>query len=147
MPAPALPNPWGFAPVPAATAVEPLLPRAILLLEDDDAVAGLITMILRRLGRTVIRARSCIEGLKCFRADGARLELAIIDAGLPDGDGIAIGRRLRELAPDLRVLITSGKDRSHFAGWGADARCGYLPKPFNPAEVEQAVGLLLGGSY
>ncbi len=141
------PSPGNFAPQPAAVATEPLPPRAILLVEDDDAVAGLIGMILGRSGHTVVRARSCAEGLRCFRTEGDRVALAIVDAGLPDGDGALIGRRLRELAPSLPVLLTSGRDRSRFAASCADPRVGYLAKPFRPAEVATAVGRLLGGTY
>ncbi len=142
-----LPNPWGFAALPGAAVAEVPMPRAILLVEDDDAVAGLITMILRRSGHPVVRARSCAEGLQCFRTEGDRVALAIVDAGLPDGDGALIGRRLRELAPALPVLLTSGRDRSRFAASCADPRIGYLAKPFRPAEVASAVDRLLGGCY
>jgi two-component system cell cycle sensor histidine kinase/response regulator CckA len=147
MPSGALPSFWDSAALPAVAGTEPTPPAAILLLEDDDAVAGLITMILARSGHAVIRARSCAEGLQCFRTESDRVALAIVDAGLPDGDGALIGRRLRELAPALPVLLTSGRDRSRFVDSCADPQIGYLAKPFRPAEVATAVGRLLGGSY
>lgn len=118
--------------------------NAVLLVEDNDTVAGLVTHILVRRQRRVLRARDGAECVRVFTEQVSSIALVILDYQLPDTDGMALCRELRRRWPDVPVLLTSGKDRSRDVDLEACGATAFLPKPFRPAEVEQKVAALLG---
>lgn len=80
--------------------------RRLLIVEDDPHLRQMLTWDLEDLGYRVWAAAGCAEALDL--AAGQRLELALLDYHLPDGDGIGLLERLLEMQPRLRVLLCSG---------------------------------------
>ncbi|MGG5886290.1 response regulator transcription factor [Falsiroseomonas sp. HC035] len=111
----------------------PALPRPVLVVEDDAAVANTVCIALARDGWTTITARTLAEGRVRLHRDNPRL--VIIDLGLPDGNGIAF---VREAAgcPGRGIMVISGRgdevDRVVGLEVGADD---YLTKPFSLREM------------
>jgi DNA-binding NarL/FixJ family response regulator len=102
--------------------------RSILVVDDDAAVRGLIVRILQSRGHVVVgEARSVADGLA--RAGELRPDVALVDIGLPDGDGFSLTRQLRARAPQLRVvLFSSDADRTNVAAARRAGAVGFLPK-------------------
>jgi DNA-binding response OmpR family regulator len=128
--------------------MEPNLPT-ILIVEDHCATRRFLADNLVADGFRALEAESAAAGLSAL-ADGAP-ELAIIDLGLPDRDGLDLLRELREsrerggvLDCDLPVLILSGRaaqtDRIRCFERGCDD---FLAKPFSYAELRGRVVALL----
>ncbi len=92
-------------PTESATESTPAAPAAVhgrvLLVEDNDAAAELITRLLVMAGYTVQRAGSGAEGLKLAAA--SRPALIILDILLPDFDGWEVMRRMQQ-DPGLRTV-------------------------------------------
>ena len=92
----------------------------ILLLEDDPAIAGALGTFLTEKGCTVTG---------CASLAGAR---QLLEDGLPDGDGAAFCRELRQRYPRLAILLLTvrGDTRDVLTGFacGADD---YVTKPFD----------------
>lgn len=114
----------------------------ILIVDDDDYVPTTLTAALRGLRPAIIRATRAEEGLA--QALAHRPAVAIVDVGLPDMDGYALTRRLRERAElaDMRICILTGHlpDEEAAQAAGADAIVG---KPFRlKAIVDTIDGLL-----
>jgi DNA-binding response OmpR family regulator len=103
----------------------------ILLVEDDTRVADALAVALRRQGHEVLRAATIAEALAAPRVD-----LILLDLGLPDGDGIEVCRALRERGDDVAIIAVTarGDCRDKVAGLrsGADD---YLVKPYSLAEL------------
>lgn len=135
-------------PPPAPVAVHSESPRkdAVLLMEDNETIAGLLGALMRTLGLRVIW---CVEGgqaLQLFQARRHEIRLVLADCRLPDMDGRDVCVRLRQLEPELPVLVTSGSVSGR--GVAPLKRCqsvDYLPKPYAPAEVLTRVRRLLAG--
>lgn len=125
-----------FAPEPARDLV--------LLIEDDDGIAGLLKCILARRGQRVVRAKDGAEAEHQFFAHRAVISLVVMDCRLPDTHGASLCQKLRGLAPRLPVILTSGRDHADMAdllsGTGPTT---FLAKPFFPAQVDRAVAALL----
>jgi len=104
----------------------------LLLIEDDDRIAGPLTEGLGRYGFTVDRVRTGAAGL----ADAAASpDLVLLDLGLPDMDGLDVCRSLRARSPIPIIMITArGEEADRVAGLelGADD---YLAKPFGVREL------------
>ncbi len=116
----------------------------ILLIEDDDHIAGLILLILGRVNRRVLRARDCETGLQLFNNHRPSIDLVIVDSLLPDGEGSLLCQQLRAARPHLPVLMTSGREQTRIASLIKGGATAFLPKPFLPADVERNVAGLLG---
>jgi CheY-like chemotaxis protein len=101
----------------------------ILVVDDDDYVYGAVRAVLRPTGATVVRAATSAEALVAVETH--RPALAIVDVGLPDGDGYDLARNLRSdpACGDLRIVILTGHapDRSAASAAHVDA---VIAKPF-----------------
>lgn len=128
--------------VNTASPVEPEM--AVLLVEDEDALAELLHHLLRRLNVRVLHAIDGAQALQLFTAHRANIALAFVDCHLPDISGADLCEVLRGERPDLPLLLTSGRDQrvleKTFATTGP---CSFLPKPYMPAEVVRRVSALL----
>ena len=102
--------------------------RSILVVDDDAAVRGLVVRILRSWGHLVIgEAGSVAEALTCAAA--SRPDTALVDIGLPDGDGFALARELHTCCPTTRVvLFSSDADRANVAAALRAGAIAFLPK-------------------
>ncbi|MGW5253232.1 response regulator transcription factor [Streptomyces sp. NPDC004012] len=102
----------------------------VLLIEDDDRVAGPLAEGLRRFGFTVEHARNGADGLAAPEA-----EMVLLDLGLPDMDGIDVCRALRSRSSVPIIMITARDDevdRVLGLELGADD---YVSKPFGVREL------------
>jgi DNA-binding response OmpR family regulator len=122
---------------------------AILIVEDHSATRRFLADNLAADGYEPLEARSCTEGRRMMI--GRTPELAILDLGLPDRDGLELLRELREsgetgggLDAQLPVLVLSGRagelDRIRGFERGADD---YLAKPFSYGELRGRIEALL----
>ena len=105
----------------------------ILIVEDDNDLANLITDYLRIEGYTGIIAENGAKGLNM--ATSEKVELVVLDIMLPELDGITVCRKIREVSnvPIIMLSAKSGEmDKILSLGVGADD---YITKPFSPMEL------------
>jgi two-component system KDP operon response regulator KdpE len=105
----------------------------ILLVDDELPIQRAMLPLLRSRGYGVAVAGSGREAVDTF--DGGRFDLLILDLGLPDMDGSAVCRHVRDRS-DIPILILSArgaeKDKVAALDSGADD---YVTKPFSPDEL------------
>jgi len=114
----------------------------LLLVEDDAALVAAVARGLRGAGFAVDTAgtgRECLELLRLGEHD-----VLVLDLGLPDVDGLALLRQLREreLGIPVLVLTARGEVRDRVAGLDAGAD-DYLQKPFAFPELLARLRALL----
>ena len=105
----------------------------ILIVEDDNDLANLITDYLRIEGYTGVIAENGAKGLNI--ATSEKVELVVLDIMLPELDGITVCRKIRESSnvPIIMLSAKSGEmDKILSLGVGADD---YITKPFSPMEL------------
>ena len=119
---PATPSPSG-----------PPVPDQVLLIEDDERLAAMLSEYLGSTGFAVRTAPDAASGLAAL--DAGRFDALVLDVMLPDGDGFDVCRQVRARS-DLPILMLTARggetDRIVGLELGADD---YLPKPFNPREL------------
>jgi predicted signal transduction protein with EAL and GGDEF domain/ActR/RegA family two-component response regulator len=115
----------------------PVAPERVLIVDDDDTVRQTVSRILTRAGFETIQAANGATALAL--AANTHLDAAVLDVHLPDVDGLALGRSLKQArdGTSLAVLHLSGSavglaERVHGLDSGAD---GYLVKPVVPGEL------------
>ena len=105
----------------------------ILVVDDETAIADLVEVYLTNEGFAVHKFYNALDALACV--ESTALDLAILDVMLPDMDGFALCRRIRDrhLFPIL-MLTARVEDMDKITGLtlGADD---YITKPFNPLEL------------
>lgn len=115
--------------------------EAILVVEDEDNIAKLLTMYLERDGYRVSVARDGAQGLERFEREHP--DLVILDLLLPKLDGLEVCRRIRRQSFVPLLMLTAKKDETDkIVGLelGADD---YMTKPFSPREMVTRVRAIL----
>jgi DNA-binding response OmpR family regulator len=79
----------------------------VLLVEDDRALGRMLTWTFEEHGARPLLARTCATAQTI--ATAARFDLALVDADLPDGDGVMLAEALRADHPAALVAICSGR--------------------------------------
>ncbi len=100
----------------------------ILIIDDDERLAAMVSDYLAAAGLLVERAPTAAAGIKA----ASRADAIILDLMLPDIDGFEVCRRLRATSDVPILMLTArGDDTDRIVGLeiGADD---YLAKPFNP---------------
>jgi DNA-binding response OmpR family regulator len=80
----------------------------ILLVEDDELVRDALTRILVREGYLVLTAPTGHDAIGLLRTPASPIDLVLLDIGLPDVSGTDLCARLRELFPDMPVVVCTG---------------------------------------
>lgn len=115
--------------------------KRILLLEDEQAIADTLLYALQSEGFEVRHVRLAREALAAFGE--APPDLAILDIGVPDGNGFDVCRTIRRTSELPVVFLTARSeeiDRVLGLELGADD---YVVKPFSPREVCARVRAIL----
>lgn len=112
----------------------------VLVVEDEEIIRDLIEEVLDIKGYDTIMAEDGIEGLELFEKNCQQIDLVILDIIMPGMDGRELYKRIKTIKPDIKVIITSGYNKSNvkeeLLKCGAD---GFLPKPFN---IDNVIELL-----
>ncbi|USQ83106.1 response regulator transcription factor [Streptomyces phaeoluteigriseus] len=104
-------------------------PGTVLVVEDEPSIADVLSIALRFHRFEVMTAGTVREALAL--TGPVRPDVALLDVMLPDGDGRALGRELRERRPDLALVFLTARDAPAeivgALGFGDD----YITKPFD----------------
>lgn len=111
----------------------------VLVVEDDDTVRRLAARVLAKGGYSVVAAATGEEALKLCRGARGGIAVVLADVGLPDIRGPELGQRIRELEPAARIVFMSGHSPEDLEDVARLAHARFLPKPFDPEELLQAV--------
>jgi len=121
---------------------------AILLVDDEMTVRRVAEKILRGAGYEVVTAGEGAEAVDTFRGGPSRFDVVLLDLTMPHMDGEAVFRALKEIRPDVCVLLMSGFNEEdmldRFAGRGV---AGFLPKPFNAEMLLAKLRDVLSGRH
>ncbi|MEA2490585.1 MAG: hypothetical protein QOH21_2377 [Acidobacteriota bacterium] len=113
----------------------------IIVIEDDRDVSLMLRLYLERVGYTVRVAESVWAGRELAREDG--WDIAVLDRGLPDGDGLALCRELRTSYPHGYILMLTGCDSEEATLEGfASGADDYVGKP---AQMDELLARIRAG--
>jgi len=108
----------------------------VLIVDDEDNQVRALTIGLRLEGFDVAVARDAEGALNHLAASPA--DIAILDLMMPGTNGMELARSIRDLFPDVRVVLTSAYHLSERQLTRADCGVvGFVPKPFVLSELAE----------
>lgn len=118
--------------------------ETILLVEDEDGVRSLITMLLERNGYAVLEARDAEEALKLCAGKNPDIHLLLTDLILPRMTGRELAERTAMFRPNVKILFMSGYTDDAVLRHGVlDSGTPFLQKPFSMEALLEKVRNLL----
>ena len=118
--------------------------KTILLIDDEETVIDTSEMMLKRLGYRVLKAHSGFEGLQLFEENKSTIDLIISDFEMPKMNGKEVMDKVREIAPQIKVMLSSGAlteaDEKNVIDKGFN---GFIKKPYDMnALCEKIAGII-----
>jgi CheY-like chemotaxis protein len=116
------------------------------LVEDEPLFRLSARTVLERAGYQVLEATTGEEALKVWEEHPGEVALLLTDLVMPGIRGQELARRLREQAPELKVVFTSGYS-AEIAGHQMTLSAGenFLQKPFSHDQLLETVYQCLHG--
>ena len=106
----------------------------VLIVDDEANICSFIAAILESNGYQVLTAGTCLQGRLVFATHNP--DLIVLDLGLPDEDGSALIRTVREAGCSAPILVLSARsdEREKIAALDLGAN-DYITKPFGTGEL------------
>jgi CheY-like chemotaxis protein len=125
----------------AAPANLPRGTETILLVEDDPALREMASMLLGRLGYSVIEAPNGMNALAIVEQQSRpSIDLLFTDVIMPELNGKQLSERILEFYPETRVLFTSAYTENAIVHQGVlNPGVALLQKPFTPSSLANKV--------
>ena len=116
----------------------------ILVVDDEPLVLKLCARLLQALGYDTLTAAGGREAIKLVRQHLDRLSVVMLDMTMPEMSGARTYEAIRKIAPNVKVLLTSGYtadgDVQELLARGCND---FIQKPFDLAQLADKLGLLL----
>ena len=118
--------------------------ETVLLVDDEDMILNVGQEMLTAIGYKVSVARSGKEAIELYEKNKDQIDIIILDMIMPDVSGGDVYDRLKEINPNIRVLLSSGYSISGQANEILKRGCdGFIQKPFNMSRLSQGIRKIL----
>jgi CheY-like chemotaxis protein len=118
----------------------PLGKKTILIVDDEEMILNVGKKMLEKMSHNVFAASSGKEAIKIFKAEKHRIDLVVLDMIMPEMGGKETFERIREIDPDVKILISSGyslgENTAEILERGGS---GFIQKPFTMMELAQKI--------
>jgi two-component system cell cycle sensor histidine kinase/response regulator CckA len=110
--------------------------ETILLVDDEQTIVDVGKEILSKLGYKVLSAGGGQEALDVFKGNKDKIDMVILDMIMPVMSGSEVYKRIQQISPDMKVLLSSGYSIDGEATEILKRGCnGFIQKPFSIKEL------------
>ena len=113
----------------------------ILLVEDEPTLRRVAMKLLEKLGYQVLEATCGERALEIFAEQPGDIDLVLLDLIMPGLNGMQTLARLRELDPQVKVILCSGMDETKEENLPAGVSLIHKPVPFEILSQKVAAAL------
>jgi CheY-like chemotaxis protein len=114
--------------------------ETILVVDDDGLMREAIDLVLSSAGYRVLLAKDGIDALEKYLGQSGAISMVLMDVVMPRLGGIEATRRIREIDPDAKVVLSSGYSEQSVSSARPDA---FLPKPYGAMALKTIVSEVL----
>ena len=112
----------------------------ILLIDDEEMIIKVGEELLQELGYKVLAARSGQGAINLYKKNTDKIDLVIMDMIMPGMGGGETFDHLKEIDPDIKVLLSSGYSINGQASEILERGCdGFIQKPFNINQLSEKI--------
>ena len=116
----------------------------VLLVDDEDMIIDVGQPMLEKMGYNVLVAKDGREALEIYQKNEQEIDIVILDLIMPDIGGGDTYDRLKEINPEIKVLLSSGYSIDGQASEILERGCnGFIQKPFNIKKLSQKIREIL----
>ncbi len=130
----------------AVKAAEPLIKGTgtVLLVDDEEVIVEVGKELLEGMGYRVLTAKDGKEAIEVYKKERDEIDIVILDIVMPKMGGGEAYDRMKEINPDIKVLLSSGFSIDGEASEILERGCnGFIQKPFNMMELSGKIGEIL----
>ena len=118
----------------------------VLVIEDEEALLNMTRSMLEMTGYRVLGAKTGKEAFDKAQAFGGDIDLALLDMNLPDMDGATLFPMIKQVRPNLKVIVCTGYSLNGPAREILNAGAqGFIQKPFSLDTLRSKVQEILEG--
>ena len=118
----------------------------VLVVEDEAAVRSVAKVALERSGYRVLLAPNGIEALNVFRQAPDQISVVLLDWTMPLMSGEETLNRLRDIRPNIPVLLSSGYNQAEFTErFSGQGLTGFIGKPYSAANLVARIKSAIAG--
>jgi len=118
--------------------------ETLLLVDDEGMVLGVGEKFLKVMGYHVLTSRDGREAIEVYRKNREAIDLVVLDIVMPNMGGGEIFDRLKEINPNIKVLLSSGYSIDGEATKILERGCnGFIQKPFDVKQLSQTIRAIL----
>ena len=122
--------------------------ETVLLVEDEQAILEMTSLMLEGLGYTIFAARTGGEAIDLFKEQKDTIHMLLTDVVMPDMNGHDLSKELLLLSPQLKCLFMSGYTANVIAHHGVlDEGVNFIQKPFSLPDLATKVREVLSGVH
>jgi DNA-binding NtrC family response regulator len=104
----------------------------VLIVDDNPHICGMLTEFCSFTGRPAITAEEGFEAVRLFRENQHKIGMVILDMTLPGISGAQVFWALRQIKPQIKVILSSGSSRLiETRPCPEDEITAFLPKPYS----------------
>jgi PAS domain S-box-containing protein len=112
----------------------------VLVVDDEPLLLEIVSSVLPGLGFSVLEARNGVEAVEVFRQHRDAIRCVLCDVVMPHMDGWKTLSALRQIAPDIPVILSSGYDEAQvMAGDHPELPQAFLAKPYGLKGLREAI--------
>jgi CheY-like chemotaxis protein len=117
--------------------------ETILFVEDEAFVRKVTSEVLQGAGYAVFTARNAPEAVQAFQECSGKVDLLLSDIVLPGKNGHAVANEIKQVRPDIRVLLITGYAEQLALGDAGNKRTPCLAKPFSAGVLLRTIRRVL----
>ncbi len=113
---------------------------AVLLVDDEESIRGIACDMLTGFGFKVYKACDGAEAVVAYHMHRHEIQMVLMDLTMPKVDGVQAFEKLREISPDVPILLMSGyTQHERVPELVKKGRAGFIHKPFEVASLRQKI--------
>jgi two-component system cell cycle sensor histidine kinase/response regulator CckA len=114
--------------------------ETILLIDDEEMIIDVGAELLKKLGYKVLTAHRGQQAVEIYRLNQEKVAIVILDLIMPEMSGAEVYERLKEINPNVKVLLSSGYSLKGQAAEILKRGCnGFIQKPFITNELSKKI--------
>ena len=129
------------------TKQESLHPQHVLLIDDEAVVREIGCEMLESMGYRCIPAETGEEGIQLYKENKDTIVLVVLDIEMPGISGDKVYSMLKELDPNLKILLISGYAKNYLEAKYFKQKLNpsiFMAKPFQLHQLSQKLETIIG---